>query len=170
MSKEEIDLFFIENEGFINEVINNNKSKQVTVNRDNVLTLLYFACLKSGVKTSEELKGYIIVFVCNEYRWYNSRLNTSNRISHKQEEPEDFLYIEDDFDCDKEIKKQNRLFALEKYLLNAKPSERKLYNLYVKRGINSVRKLAKHLGVTNHAAYVMINEFKSKVKSYERKK
>src|SRR5690554_4007438 len=110
MSKEEVDLFFVENKDFINEVINNNRSKQVTVNKDNVLTLVYLACLNCKVETKEELTGVIVSTICNQFKWYNSELNRRNKTSHTNHVDSNTYYQEEVFDYEKEISNQNRRF------------------------------------------------------------
>jgi hypothetical protein len=59
------------------------------------------------------------------------------------------------------------MYAIEKYRLHAKPSEKILLNLYMTE-TPTVRGLQRNLGVSFHGAVVMIKEFKEKIKSYER--
>jgi hypothetical protein len=165
MTKEQVDRHFQENWKAIQAAIRDNAPKCATANRTDITSDIYLICIEKANKI-ENISGYIRILASNIYRWERSSFNEQNRIiSNTIEFPT--MYSEDNTEAD-EVS-QNRLFALEMYKKNAEPHELVFYDVYMNKGITSVRGLVKHLDVTFRGAIILINDFKRKVKDYERK-
>ena len=164
MTKEQVDTYFIENWQSIKSAIKDNAPKCATKNSTDISSDIYLICIEKAAKI-ENISGFIRILASNIYRWERSSFNEENRIqSNTTEFPT--MYTEDNSEAD-EVN-QNRLYALEMYRRNAEPHELRFYDVYMNKGITSVRGLVKHLNVTFRGAVILINDFKKKVKEYER--
>jgi hypothetical protein len=162
VTKQEIDTYFSDNWQSIKRVIQNNGSKCSTANRESIASEIYLICVDKAEKITN-IDGFVRILASNIYRWNRSKFNLENKIFSSElevkDEPMNEEYSEVDF--------QNRMYAIEKYRLHAKPSEKILLNLYMTE-TPTVRGLQRNLGISFHGAVVMIKEFKEKIKSYER--
>jgi hypothetical protein len=162
VSKQEIDAYFRDNWREIERIIADNSAKCVTVNRESIASEIYLICIEKKARITN-LSGFIRILASNIYRWNMSDFNKNNRIFASEIEIQD-IYTDDETE---EISHQNRLYALERYRLNASPSELRLLEIY-KEGITTVRGLQSYLGISFHGSVVMLREFKQKIINYER--
>jgi hypothetical protein len=163
VNKETIDKFFTVNDSEIESVIAANMSKCKSPNRESIKTDLYLICIEKKHIIKDLSLSWIKHLAATEYRWKNSQSNKINTIFANEHELS--ADIESDEYCEDE---QNLEFSLAKYLLQAKPSEKLFYDLYVNKGIRTVRGVAKYLNISHRSAWTIINDFKTKIKSYER--
>jgi hypothetical protein len=163
LTKREIDKYFQANWQDIQNVVKNNANKCATKNITDISSDIYLVCIEKANRITN-LPGFIRILASNLYRWQRSSFNAENRVT-AHNEVMDATY-NDEQDAEDVI--QERLFMLEKYRLNAEPHELIFYDIYVNRNIRSVRKISNAIGVTGHGARVLVNDFKQKIKSYER--
>jgi len=164
LTKERIDEYFQSNWSEIQEIVRSNSPKCSTKNAINITSDIYLICLDKS-EHIDNLGGFIRICARNIYKWERSSFNVENRILAHNE------IIDSTYEGevhDEELT-QERLYQLEMYRKNAEAHELIFFDMYVNRGIRSVRKISKALGVTSHGARVIVNEFKNKIKSYERK-
>lgn len=166
MTKKEIDEYFTNNYSLIVEYIDSNKHKCLTVNDEIIITQIYIEAIKSKERINN-LPAWIRITSSNIYKWKNSEFNKQNKVDSNNL-ANSYTLDESHNENETEINIQNLEFALKKYYLNAKPSERIFFDSYVNKGIRSIRKVQKHFGVTFRGAQVMINDFKTKIKEYAR--
>lgn len=163
LSKLEIDKFFTKNDKQIDAIISTNKHKCSLPNVDSIKTDLYLICIEKKHIIKNLSLSWIKHLANTEYRWKNSRSNRGNTIHANEYELciniESDEYTEEDHNLD---------FLLAKYLLEAKPSEKLFYDLYVNKGIRTVRGVAKYLNISHRSAWTLITDFKTKIKNYER--
>jgi len=166
MHKAQIDRFFSENWHEIERVILNNAFKSKTKNICSVASDVYVICLerKKDLK-KENILGFIGVTASNLYSWDNGNHNITNR-SICNDIPIPDIYIQEEESNEEEMQRLN--YALRKYYVNAEPHEKIFFNIYVYEGIRSIRPLIKRLDITFRGANILINDFKQKVKQYER--
>lgn len=139
----------------------------VTKNKVSVLSDVYIACLNNVDKIERtKIESYINSCIINTYKLSRSSYNMSNRIIADNSDYTFTDHVEETATIDIQIQNMEYLFS--RYLLDAKPSDKIFFDLYVNKGIRSVRKISKKLNISHYGAYVLINEFKSKLKSYER--
>jgi hypothetical protein len=163
LSKVEIDTFFTTHDKQIDVIISTNKHKCNLPNVESIKTDLYLICIEKKHIIKDLSLSWIKHLANTEYRWKNSQSNRINTIFANEHELS--ANIESDEYCEDE---QNLEFALAKYLLQAKPSEKLFYDLYVNKGIRTVRGVAKYLNISHRSAWTIINDFKTKIKNYER--
>ena len=163
MTKSEVDNYFSENWNEIERIIQSNMSHCATENKVNIASDLYLICLDKRNEI-KNIDSFIRILARNTYSWTRSKFNMENKALANEYQIND-TYTESDTDEDVY---QNRLFAIEKYLQNAEPHERILFDIYFNQNITTIRGLVKRLGVSFHGANVMLKEFKQKIKSYER--
>lgn len=138
MTKEQIDKFFNDHFRDIQRVVKENAPKCATANKTDITSDIYLICLEKADKI-KTLDGFCFIrmLASNIYRWGESRFNEENR-THANETDFSSIYINDeDIQIDELV--QERLFAIELYRLNAKPSELKFLDIYVNEGIRTVR-------------------------------
>jgi len=169
VNKIEIDKFFTLKIDFINEVVDRNITKQVTINKESILSIVYEEVLinRHRLNNNSELKGFVISLIVNTLKWSNSKLNIQNKVVHNQNEFDNIHCKTEDFDYLQEIDCQNKNFAIEKFKLNAKPSEKRLYKMYFLEGY-TLRQLSSKLNTSYYASRLMVNELKTKIRNYER--
>jgi hypothetical protein len=165
VTKEQIDIFFTRNDTEIESIIAANMAKSPNPNRESIKTDLYLLCIEKMDIITDLSLNWIKHLAATEYRWKNSKSNRinvifANEIELSNVDKEDEPYTDD---------LQEFEYCLHNYLINAKPSERIFYDIYVNKGIRTVRAVSKHLHISHHAAYVLIKEFKSKIRNHERK-
>jgi hypothetical protein len=167
VNKEEIDLYFTNNWQEIKAVVKANSAKCNTINRIDIATDIYLICINRAAKIPNErsLGGFIRMVSANTYKWNNSEFNKKNKILANDLLNCD-IYIEDEFELDEQY--QNRLYAIEMYRLNAEPHELRFLDIYINKGITTIRPLQKHLGISFRGAYTILTDFKRKLKEYER--
>jgi len=167
VTKNELDTYFTINWNDIEGIIKRNEPKAVTKNSMSVASEIYTICVNRLDKLDKHnLLGFIGVTASNMYRWKNSSFNRQNVCTANDYEiPIDYHNEETERDQD-QIQRLN--YALEKYYLNALPHEKKLYDLFVNQEVRSIRELKKRTGVTFRGSIVLLNEFKQKIKQYER--
>lgn len=166
MTKEEVDTFFTKHWADIDNIIKRNAPKSVTKNCVSIASDIYTICVNKPHTLNEEtLIGFIGLTAGNIYKWKQSNFNRQNiSIANDYEIPD--RQIEEDETIDEQI--QNMYFILENYYINAEPHEKRLYDLFVKEEVRSIRKLKARTGVTYRGAIVLLREFKQKIQQYER--
>jgi len=112
------------------------------------------------------LNGFIRILASNIYRWENSSFNKNNKIVSNEIA---FNDIYDDSDAITDEIYQQRMYALELYKLNAKPSQLRFIDLYFNKKIRTVEALKQELNISHRGAWTLIKDFKFKLKEYERK-
>lgn len=167
MTKEELDTFFTTNWNEIQTVINANASKKITVNNTSIASDVYSICLrKLPTLNDKNLIAFIGIVSANQYKWKNSNFNRINKCC-VNDIPIPEEVDEDEYEQpDEQIQRLN--YALNKYLINAEPHEKIFYNIYVVEGVRSLRDIQKRTGVTFRGAQRLVNDFKLKIKQYER--
>jgi hypothetical protein len=163
LTKNDIDSYFTSNWKEIQIVVKQNAPKCATKNPTDITSDIYLICVEKSSKI-KSLAGFIRILASNIYRWQKSDFNINNKIFANEIE---FNTTYDDNDIEDEIF-QNRLFALEKYKLNAKTHEKIFLETYIDKNIRTVRGIEQELGVSFHGAYTLIKDFKLKIKEYER--
>ena len=163
-TKSEIDQFFTQHDKQIEAIINASKSNCKLPNKENIKTDLYLLCVEKRESISDLNLNWIKYLAATEYRWTRSKSNQINSIFASETEAANL-----DIECE-EYQEPSRDwdFLSAKYLVNAKPSEKIFFNLYVSQGIRTVRGVSKKLSISHRSAWVLIREFKKKMKSYER--
>lgn len=163
-TKSEIDKFFIAYDNQIEEIINASKNNCNLPNKENIKTDLYLLCVEKKESISNLNLNWIKYLAATEYRWVRSKSNKINAIFANEIEVSNL-----DIECEEYEEPSRDLDYLSaKYLVNAKPSEKLFYDLYVTKGVRTVRGVSKQLNISHRSAWVLIKEFKSKIKSYER--
>ena len=165
MTKKEIDDYFTANWKDIQKAIKTNAPKCATVNHTDISSDIYLICVEKADRINN-LSGFIRILASNIYRWESSPFNRINRIESNTMTNFD-TYIDEPTECDE--MHQSRLYALQAYQMNALPHELIFYDLYINKGVRSVRGLEKHLNTTFRGAQMLIKDFKLKIKEYERK-
>jgi hypothetical protein len=162
VNKEEVDKYFTDNWSDIQSIVKANSNKCVTKNQIDITSYIYEVCI-SKAATINNIRSFICLVAANIYRHKNSQFNRENRILVENDEFIDTYNEEGYVDVN-----ENRSYALKKYYLNGEPHEQRLYELYVIEGVTTIDGMRKRLGVTYYAAQILINEFKQKIKNYER--
>ena len=165
MTKKYIDKYFGENWEDIQRVVQSNSSKCITVNITDISSEIYLICIEKKDKI-HNLPGFIRILASNIYRWEKSSFNKSNKILSNEIIINELTIRTEDPEKDNY---QNRLYCLEKFKMNAKPHELRFFDIFVNKNIRTIRSVAKEVGVSTRGAAVMIQDFKSKIQSYERK-
>ena len=165
MTKKQIDNYFTENWIEIQKAIKSNSTKCVTANVTDISSEIYLICIEKAEKI-QNIAGFIRILASNIYRWKDSKFNQSNKILANEiniqlHNEVEILTIDEQM--------QNRFFCLEKYKNEAKQHELIFYDIFVNKKITTVRGISKEINITQHAASVMIREFKQKIKNHERK-
>lgn len=163
MNKKEVDNYFSSNYGKIVADIESNRLKSYTVNDENVICYVYDICVRKASEI-ENIEAFIKITASNLYRWKNSKYNRENKI-HCQDECFSYTYIESDVSKDNELH-QNLDYALKKYYIEATPSEKVFYDIFVVQGKRTHREVQMYLNVSDRGARKLINEFKQKIKIY----
>lgn len=163
-TKSEIDNFFTTYDKQIEAIINASKVNCKLPNKENIKTDLYLLCVEKRESISDLNLNWIKYLAATEYRWKRSKSNKINTIFATETEAANLdiefeEYQEPSRDWD---------FLSAKYLLNAKPSEKVFFDLYVKKGVRTVRAVSKKLNISHRSAWILITQFKQKVRSYER--
>ena len=167
MTKKEIDSYFTANIEQITEAINKHRNKCATANAIDITTDIYLLCVDRANKiTIDKIDSFIGSVARYIYKYPNSSLNYKDNKVFANDNQYPPIYEEDGLGLDVEI--QNMEYIFEKYLTEAKPSEKLFFDLYVNQGVRSVRKVKERLNISHHGAWVLINDFKSKMKEYER--
>jgi len=164
VTKDEIDTFFNRNWDFIQDVISRNAAKCVTTNREDIASEIYLICLDKRDKITN-IKGFVSIVASNTYRWDKSQFNIRNR---SQSNDIELKNISKEDEPESDIKIQRMEYAINKYMLNAEPHEKRLCELYVTEGVRSIRKLQDRLNTTFRGSAILIKEFKQKIQEYER--
>lgn len=164
MTKEEIDKYFTDNWNDIQKIVKSNSLKCATINALDITSEIYLICIDKATRITN-LSGFIRILSSNIYRWEKSNFNKENGVFHEEINFND-IYTEG-LDVSEEIY-QERMYQLALYFSNASPSERAFYDLYVNQGVTTYQGIQEKLDITYYAARILINEFKQKVKSYER--
>lgn len=167
MTKQEIDSYFTANIKQITEAINKHRTKCVTANVIDITTDIYLICVDSASRIKpNKLEQFIGSVARNIYKFSNSSLNYKDNRVFANDNQYPPIYEEEEIGLDVQIQNMEYVFA--KYLAEAKPSEKYFFDLYVNQGVRSVRKIRDRLNISHHGAWVLINDFKSKMKEYER--
>jgi len=169
VTKEQIDAYFSTNYEKITDTISKHRTKCVTSNVVDITTDIYLICVDRCHKiTEDKILSFIGSVSKNIYSYPNSQLNYKTNKVFANDIDFCYIYEEDDHDS-LDVQIQNMEYVFEKYLLEAKPSERLFFDLYVNQGVRSVRSVRDRLNISHYGAWVLINEFKQKIKEYERK-
>ena len=141
-------------------------SKRKSPNRESIKTDLYLLCIEKMDIIKDLSLNWIKHLAATEYRWKNSKSNRNNVIFANEIELANVDIEDEPYDDNF----QEFEYLLHNYLIYAKPSERIFYDIYVNKGIRTVREVAKYLSISNHAAYILIKDFKFKIRNHEWKK
>ena len=169
VTKKQIDAYFSANYENISDTIRKHRSKCATANVVDITTDIYLICVDRCHKiTEDKIMSFIGSVALNLYKYSTSPLNyKTNRVFANDI---DFCYIYEEEDEESlDVQVQNMEYVFEKYLSEAKPSERLFFDLYINQGVRSVRKIKERLNISHYGAWVLITEFKTKMKDYERK-
>lgn len=170
MTKKEVDKYFTENFSTIQKKVNQFKNLCATKNKVDITTDVYLLCVDKCHKIEKDkIDAFISSSIYNIYKHSASSLNyKTNKVFANNIDLNSINIVDDDFDS-LDVKIQNMEYLFQKYLNDAKPSEKIFFDIYVKENIRSVRKLKKRLKVSHYGAWILINDFKNKLKSYEGK-
>ena len=158
MNKTEIDTFFQKNHREINAVICRFQSLSRTKTNTSVLSDIYLECLNKHNASMPLIQS----LACNMYRFSRSKHNKQNRcLIHGDvvsiEEVSHILTIPDEVYVDSF---QEFEYICGEYLLRCSNSDRIFFDIYVNKGIRTVREVAAYLNITHYAAHELIKTFK----------
>lgn len=167
MTKRQIDNYFtLHSDRIANAIQRCNKA--TTRNKHDITSDVYLICLERAQQLEvDKIDQFIRGVIYNTYNLHNSQYNRLNKSIANDNLIHD-IPANDDKTESVEVQYQNLEYLFTKYLQNCTTSERYFYELYVNKNIRSVRKVAKKLNISHYGAYVLINDFKAKIKSYER--
>jgi hypothetical protein len=165
VNKAEIDRYFTDNWQLIQSIIKTTAPKCVTINNEDITSDIYLICIDKADRITN-LNGFIRILASNIYRWERSEFNKNNKIVSNEIA---FNDIYDDSDAITDEIYQQRMYALELYKLNAKPSQLRFIDLYFNKKIRTVEALKQELNISHRGAWTLIKDFKFKLKEYERK-
>jgi hypothetical protein len=167
VTKEEIDSYFTSNIEKITDIIKKHRSKCATANVIDITTDIYLLCVEKAETIQEsKIDNFIGSASLILYKYSTSPFNYKINKVFANEIEHDYIYEEGSIGLDIQI--QNMEYLFQKYLIDARPSEVLFFDLYVKQGIRSVRKIKEKLNISHYGAYTLINDFKHKIKEYER--
>jgi len=163
MTKKEVDIYFIQNERDIIDDVYRNMPKSYTVNKENIIGYIYELCVEKCSKI-QDIEYFIKIAASNIYKWKNSQFNKENLVRSK-ENVFSYTYIkeEDEYDY---LTAQLMEYALAKYKLNATPSEKVFYDIYVEQNKRTIKDVMNYTNVSYRGARALIEEFKNKIKKY----
>ena len=164
VTKEEIDIFFTKHDSAIEFIISTTKNKCKSPNKESIKSELYLLCVDKAESIKELSLNWIKYLAATEYRWSNSQTNRINAIFAGDIQANELQIKEEEYQ--EEVLELD--YLLQKYLQKAKPSEKLFFDLYVNKGVRSVRKVKEALKISHQSAWILINDFKTKIKSYER--
>lgn len=168
MTKEQIDNYFTSHIQKITDIIKQHRSKCATANVIDITTDIYLLCVdKADTIQESKIDNFIGSAALILYKYSTSPFNYKINKVFANEIEHDYIYEEGGIGLDVQI--QNMEYLFQKYLNDAKPSEILFFDLYVTQGIRSVRKIKEQLNISHYGAYTLINDFKHKIKQYERK-
>jgi hypothetical protein len=168
VTKEEIDSYFTSNIQKITDIIKQHRSKCATANVIDITTDIYLLCVeKADIIQESKIDNFIGSASLILYKYSTSPFNYKTNKVFANEIEHDYIYEEESIGLDIQI--QNMEYLFQKYLIDARPSEVLFFDLYVNQGIRSVRKIKEKLNISHYGAYTLINDFKQKIKEYERK-
>lgn len=167
VTKQEIDNYFTANIKQITDIIKQHRSKCATANVIDITTDIYLLCVEKADTIQEsKINNFIGSAALILYKYSTSPFNYKTNKVFANEIEHDYIYEEGGIGLDVQI--QNMEYLFQKYLMNARPSEVLFFDLYVNQGIRSVRKIKEKLNISHYGAYTLINDFKQKIKEYER--
>jgi hypothetical protein len=164
VTKEQIDKYFTNEWDDIQSIIKRNAPKCATANSENITSDIYLICIEKAPKI-KDIRGFIRIVASNIYRWENSDFNKNNRIFAHTNDNLD-TYIGDELED--YLRDQQREYAIELYRRNAEPHQLIFADIVMNEKIFSIRDVMKRVGTTHHGARILINDFKTKIQSYER--
>lgn len=164
VQKSQIDRFFTKYDREITSIIESAASKSKAPNKENIKTELYLLCVEKREIITNLNLNWIKFLAATEYRWTQSKTNKNLTIFANEIDVNELNLIDDEY----EENASEYEFAIAKYLLHAKPSERIFFELFAKKGIRTVRGVSKELNISHRSAWVLLKDFKTKIKSYVR--